>query len=473
MLFRGFISTSLCDCSRLRARIVLLLQKQTIMTKKLILAIAVVAMPFCMQAQFGNLLERAKGKVINRADRNIDRGMDKALDIAEGEIKNPGKEVKTKSTTNGSSTPAPVSHAKTGEKEPEETKPATLTSYSKFDFVPGEKILYSEDFAGDVVAELPLTWNASGKGEVQTISGHQGKWLRAFQNNSYLSGNKKEFGENFTIEFDVIYYFQPKVTGYALPHFAFGVFSSGTEDNQENKFLKDPHPLNSAEVQISPYGGGNAYMVSTKQRAQTFSSDRAGLNGFDKHFNKPLHYSMQVQKSRFRLWINETKVFDIPRGINSNAVLNQLYFEMESSNYKDDEIGLFISNIKVATGVPDTRHKLVEQGKFSTTGILFDFQSAAIKPESYGVVKEIATVLKDNPSIKINVVGHTSNDGDANANLALSKLRSAAVKEMLVKDFAVDPLRIATDGKGGSQPVSDNKTNEGKAQNRRVEFIKI
>ena len=133
---------------------------------------------------------------------------------------------------------------------------------------------------------------------------------------------------------------------------------------------------------------------------------------------------------------------------------------------------MFISNLKVATGLPDTRHKLVDEGKFSTTGILFDFQSAVIKPSSYGIVKEIAQVLKDNATLKIKVIGHTSSDGDDAANLELSRKRAAAVKELLVAEFAIEADRIQTDGKGEKQPVADNASKEGKALNRRVEFIK-
>jgi outer membrane protein OmpA-like peptidoglycan-associated protein len=146
---------------------------------------------------------------------------------------------------------------------------------------------------------------------------------------------------------------------------------------------------------------------------------------------------------------------------------------MESSNYKDDEVGFYVSNIKVATGVADTRHKLIEEGKFSTTGILFDPQSAAIKQESYGVIKDIAGVLKENTTVNVKVVGHTSSDGDDAANLELSKQRSASVKDLLVKEYGLEEARIKTEGKGETQPVADNKTKEGKAQNRRVEFIKL
>ncbi len=145
---------------------------------------------------------------------------------------------------------------------------------------------------------------------------------------------------------------------------------------------------------------------------------------------------------------------------------------MSHTNYPEDQYGIYVGNIKVATGKPDTRHKLVEEGKFSTTGILFDVNAATIKPESDGVIKELADVLTKYPDIKIKLIGHTDSDGGDAANLELSKKRAAAVKESLAKDFSIDPSRMETDGKGESESVADNKTKEGKAQNRRVEFIK-
>ena len=127
----------------------------------------------------------------------------------------------------------------------------------------------------------------------------------------------------------------------------------------------------------------------------------------------------------------------------------------------------------ILTGRPDTRHKLVEEGKFATTGILFDFQSAVIRAESYAVVKEIASVLKQYKDIRIKVLGHTSSDGDDKANLELSQKRAAAVKELLSTEFGIEADRIEAEGRGEKEPVADNNTRDGKIANRRVEFIKI
>jgi len=417
-----------------------------------------ILIPTLSQAQFKNLVNKAKAKIDQRIDNKIDQAMDKKLDELEGRPSSNNSSIANNQQTSNQDN--------TGKKE-------TVQSYSKFAFVPEDKVLYAEDFNLDAIGELPLTWNSSGKGEVMTIDGKQGKWVRGYQNNVLLSGNKSMFGDNYTVEFDMIYYFQPKVTGYVMPNIEFGLFSSRGEDNGDNSFLREYDRNTDVEIKIHPYGEGIANVESNLDHDRTFGSDNVEVPGFMKGINKPLHYAIQVQKTRLRIWVNETKLFDIPRGVNTKDTLNQLFFKMEGSNYKDDEIGYYLTNIKVASGVPDTRHKLIEEGKFSTTGILFDFQSAVIKPESYGVIKDIANVLKENGTVKVKIVGHTSSDGDLNANMELSKQRAAAVKDIMIKEFGIEESRLQTEGKGPTQPVADNKTPEGKAQNRRVEFIKL
>ncbi len=119
------------------------------------------------------------------------------------------------------------------------------------------------------------------------------------------------------------------------------------------------------------------------------------------------------------------------------------------------------------------RSKLLTEGKLISYGIYFDVNKDVVKPESYPSIKEIAAILKDNPTVKIKIVGHTDSDGDDKSNLDLSKRRAASVKNALVKDFGVDAARIETDGKGESEPVAKNDSGVNKALNRRVEFIKL
>ena len=75
--------------------------------------------------------------------------------------------------------------------------------------------------------------------------------------------------------------------------------------------------------------------------------------------------------------------------------------------------------------------------------------------------------------MKLNIIGHTDADGPDDNNLKLSKKRAEAVKNALITIYNISGDRLQTDGKGESVPIGDNKTTDGKAQNRRVEFVKI
>jgi outer membrane protein OmpA-like peptidoglycan-associated protein len=183
------------------------------------------------------------------------------------------------------------------------------------------------------------------------------------------------------------------------------------------------------------------------------------------------HISIAVNKQRFRYYINQVKVLDLPRVMpvgNYNVIICRMWAWNE-----DHPVDALISNFRYAEGTTDVRSKLMTEGKLVTRGILFDVNSDKIKAESYGSLKEIAQVLKENAGVKVKIIGHTDSDGDDNANLALSKRRAAAVKNSLAKDFGIDASRMEADGKGESEPASPNTNPENKASNRRVEFIKL
>lgn len=420
-------------------------------------------------AQLGNILkkttDKAQQKAQQRVDNKIDQQIDKALDKAEGKQK-------TSKDTKSGKAEAPAEESD-GEESTPKKEEHSFNSFKKFDFIPGDSILYAEDFSQDELAEFPLNWNTNGTGEVMPLDGIDGRWLRVHKNFRYLSANQSEFGENYTVEFDIV--MQLKNNGWMFPNIKFGLFSAGDKSKTDNRFLTHFGETNYIEADLHPGTGGNSYsrLYSSANGRTHFSSASMPATVMEQFYFKPLHISIQVQKERFRMWVNSDKIFDVPKAVPPGAALNQLIFEIGSTNYPEDKYGLYISNIKVATGRPDTRHKLIEEGRFSTTGILFDLNSAVIKPESYAVVKDIAGVLKQFPAVKVKVVGHTSSDGDDNANMELSKKRAAAVKELLTKEFGVEADRIETEGKGETQPVADNKTREGKAANRRVEFIKL
>jgi OmpA-OmpF porin, OOP family len=425
------------------------------MRNKTMIMLALLVLPFTMNAQLGKFIDKAKNKAQQRIDNKVDKSIDQTLDKMEGR----------ETASDGQAQNEPVSQ------QPKQE--AVLTSYSKYDFIPGEKVIYSEDFAQDETGELPLNWNTSGKAEVVTLNAFQGRWLKIYQNALYLTANKDSFTRNFTFEFDLI--LNVKSNGWLYPEFQFGFLASNDLAPNDNELLRefDKYAAVNASLHLGEYGSTSTRVESYLDNRKTYYSEIQNLASLEKYYGKPAHVAVQVQDKRIRIWFNGEKKFDLPMAVPAGYAFNQVFFKLSPSNYKDDMLSFYIGNLKVATGKPDSRHKLVEEGKFSTTGILFDVQSATIKPESSGVVREIAALMKANPDMRLKIVGHTSNDGEDAANLELSRKRAAAVKEMLVKEFGADETKLETEGRGETQPVADNKTREGKAQNRRVEFIKL
>jgi OmpA-OmpF porin, OOP family len=339
------------------------------------------AVPLITQAQIGNVLNRAKAKVNQRVNNRIDKGIDEALDEVEGK----GKPKPAANNTVDASTPSSKKN---------------VGYASSFDFIPGEKLLYTEDFSQDAIGELPLNWNTTGKGEVVTVEGLAGKWTKMYQNSFYLTGNKTEFPKNFTAEFDLMLAFNYK--SYTLPLVTFGMLASSDLATTENELMTNYSKYQSTEVMLRPgYKSTPSYATvkSFIERKDYYKSTDQELNSFDDNYNKVIHIAIQVQESRLRVWINSEKAFDIPKALPTQYIFNQLFFKIHNSGYKENEIGFYLSNLKVATGIPDTRHKLVEEGTFSTTGILFNVNEATLQPASYGVIREIAAVLKTNPSV--------------------------------------------------------------------------
>jgi outer membrane protein OmpA-like peptidoglycan-associated protein len=171
------------------------------------------------------------------------------------------------------------------------------------------------------------------------------------------------------------------------------------------------------------------------------------------------------------VYFNEEKVWDLPRAFQDGVKYNSVIFHTADMHRAEDYF--LISNLRLAVGAPDTRSKLITEGKLVTRGIQFESGSDKVKPESYGTLKEIATVLKENPTVRVKIVGHTDSDGEEATNLDLSKRRAEAVKKALTTEFGIDAGRLETDGKGESAPTDVNTTTVGKANNRRVEFLKL
>jgi OmpA-OmpF porin, OOP family len=322
------------------------------------------------------------------------------------------------------------------------------------------------------VGDFPDKWNTNSAGEIQTIEGRTGNWLSISKPGVFLPEFITSLPENFTLEFEL--YSNNDYSFYSSAfHIIFASLKNPAKDftdwkqygfGDRNGVLCWFHPQDAGMK-----NGHSGYAIWSEGKEEMKNEGSTGqFAGKTKNFVK---VSIWRQKNRLRVYMNEEKVWDVPRAFSSDLKYNSMMI-MRGSDHKPEDRYLF-SNIRLAVGTPDTRNRLITEGKFVTRGILFDVNSDKIKPESYGVLKEISTVLNENAAIKVKIVGHTDADGDDKSNLDLSKRRAESVKTSLAKDFGVDGSRLETDGKGESEPVEKNTTPEGKANNRRVEFIKL
>jgi outer membrane protein OmpA-like peptidoglycan-associated protein len=119
----------------------------------------------------------------------------------------------------------------------------------------------------------------------------------------------------------------------------------------------------------------------------------------------------------------------------------------------------------------DMQRGIGVEGRVAVYGILFDFDKDTLRPDSRPQLEEIASLMKGAPKLRVLIVGHTDAAGAMDYNQKLSERRARAVVEALVRDHGVERARLASAGVGMAAPVATNRTDEGRAKNRRVELV--
>jgi OmpA-OmpF porin, OOP family len=329
--------------------------------------------------------------------------------------------------------------------------------YSRYDFIPGEKILFFDDFSQENIGDFPSLWNTNGSGEVVTYGKYPGKWFKITNNRSITTLlDPLTLPENYTIEFDIVPQKDP-ANNNAFSNIFYLISTIKPKDLMYGV--------------ARPGGTGVKLEFGYNQYISAYFSDGTpdvkNINQDATIRQQPdtkYRISISVQKQRIRVYKDEVKIFDLARAISDKFKYNMIRF--------GGGVPL-IGNVRIATGFPDMRNKLITEGKLVSYGIYFDVNSDKLKPQSAGTLKEISTIMTENPDLRIEIVGYTDSDGDDASNLDLSKRRAASVKNALSTSYGIDAARIETDGKGEKEPVAPNTNGTNKALNRRVEFIKL
>ncbi|GAA4754650.1 OmpA family protein [Flavisolibacter ginsenosidimutans] len=392
--------------------------------------------PVNAQGILGKIKQKVKDKAEQKEDEKIDKAVDKAADGVDNATKNGGSKGSDAKDNNVKQ----VSNIETGNNET-----PSLKVYQNYDFVPGDKILFEDNFTGDQDGEFPSHWELEkGQGQLNKVSGQEALFLTEgnYARVKPRMKTEKYLTEPFTIEFD--YYNKDR---------AYGILT----------FLSRIDPAcnceTTSDVQV---GASEASFNGVVDFSKAYP---AGLQ--DENFvNKWHHIAIAVKNHQLKLYVDQNRILVVPD-------TKSEFFKVGFGGIGSEEQPLIFKNVRIASGGDmNMIGKKFTESKIITHGINFDIDKASIKPESMGTLNMIVGVLKENPDLKFSIEGHTDNSGTAAHNLTLSQQRAEAVKVQLIA-MGVDGSRLSTKGLGDTKPISDNNSLEGKANNRRVEFVKM
>lgn len=311
--------------------------------------------------------------------------------------------------------------------------------------MPGEKLVFYDDFTDMLGDEPPPHWKARGAAVELKTDGQVRQLTTARKESVELTPNLTQLPANLTVETEIQW----------------------------------APPMYNAQVYwyFGPKAGAKSLIVWVSTRSPdrgttargniTLRGDSGDLGGGDFEFDltAPLALGLWMQNGRLRVYTNGDRIIDV-----NQVQLPKITAAWMELNPQGGPIGL--RRVRIAESAPDFSTVISSSGCYVTHGIHFDTDSDSLKPDSGPVVKMVADALKKNPALKLLVEGHTDATGEAQHNMDLSRRRAEAVKKVLVEQSGIEENRLTAAGLGAMKPLGTNDTPDGRANNRRVEFIR-
>ncbi len=408
-----------------------------------------------MGADAQGFLKKLKDKVKEKVENKIENKVDKVVDSEVDDLLGDGKKSETKKANQQDVDDHWGS-------EPKEDAPSAATSS---DFKRGSVVMFQDDVTAEQVGEFPSKWDLiEGSAEVKTLGG---KKAIEVTNGGIITPLIKEKGaylpEEFTIEYDFYYWNRKEDIGLN----DIKLCLANKDDRSANPLSPSDNAFTLKHIVCD--GSDHGYDYNNGSWGETKSG------GFDYKFTQGWHHvALSFNKRALKVYFDGNRVVNLPR------VQQPTWFCFEvPGDYHDLT---FIRNVVLAKGavalydrnaqsMTAVEKAIAETGKFVTNNILFKTGKADLLPESMAEIQKVADYMKKNPTARFEVQGHTDNQGSDKINDPLSQQRAESVVKAL-ESLGVDAFNLRAVGKGSHEPVADNKTEAGRAQNRRVEFIK-
>lgn len=425
------------------------------MKKLFLMLLMVIACAVDANAQggfLGRLKDRAKNAAENAVTMKAERKVDAEVSNAMDDVLDGKKSSKSKKSKNNDE-----DEAEEAEEEPQEEE----ATYVQSDFVPGAVAFFEDNLQGEQMGEFPSKWDLiEGSTDVAVIKGKKCIHFEPGTRIEPLMTNQESYiPDVFTLEFD------------------FWMNDPKTEmSNCYELEFKDGNGDDVYEIRI---GESYSKLEVTCRFMSTTGDwrDSGGGKTWEMKKNDWSHFAMSFNKRALKIYVNGKRVINIP---NCKSAARMKIHQAEWGGFHGNKN--YMTNFRYAKGAMELYEQQVtdmsavekaiaETGKFVTNNILFETGKATLKPESMEEIQKVADYMKKNPSARFEVQGHTDNQGSDAVNDPLSQQRAQAVVDALEK-LGCDPFNMRAVGKGSHEPVADNKTDEGRAKNRRVEFIK-
>jgi outer membrane protein OmpA-like peptidoglycan-associated protein len=331
--------------------------------------------------------------------------------------------------------------------------------WAKSDFVAGDEIFFEDNLVGKQLGEFPSHWDIiEGNAEVVRIDGENAiMLLDDARLVPFMEDQQRFLPDVFTMEFD--FFLHPwDDEYYETGEYPFSDYMLYFFNDHNGEW--DIPDMEVLEFTMDP----KAKTIFCYYHSGSYDRRDASVDEVDFNYGGWSHFALSFNKRALKIYIDGVRIINLPNMAAPQRLILGQGWAVPNTAY--------IRNIRLAKGAVPLYDRMMQDGKFISYGITFDTGKSVIKPESAGELNRIVQLLKENPSLRFSVEGHTDATGSASSNQKLSEERARAVVARLA-EMGIDPGRLSAKGLGQNNPVADNSSAEGRAKNRRVEFVKL